>query len=190
LASASPRRRDLLAEAGVDFIVDPSAAPEVPRPGELPAVFAQRVAADKAREVAVRHRGRFVLGADTVVVVDDRIFGKPSDRNDARRMLATLSGRRHEVLTGVALIDPDGVVEAMVVASTVEFRELARAEIETYLDSGESFDKAGAYGMQGLGSRLVAAVHGSRSNVIGLPMEAVLALLDRRAAIPRKEDRA
>ncbi len=185
LASASPRRRELLAELGVDFIVDASTAPEIPFPGEPPAAFARRAAQDKAIEVANRHAGRFVLGADTVVALGTTIFGKPSDRADARRMLQALSGRTHVVMTGVALVDPAGAIETFVVESSVEFRAIHPSEIETYLDSDEPFDKAGAYAVQGLAGQFVVAVRGSRSNVIGLPMEATMELLIRRGLAPR-----
>ena len=178
LASASPRRR-------VDFVVEASTVPEVPYPAEAAAAFAQRAAREKAVEVASRHARRFVLGADTVVALGTTIFGKPADRNQARAMLAALSGRTHVVITGVALVDPAAAIEEIVVESQVEFRALLAAEIETYLDSGEPFDKAGAYAVQGLGGQFVVAVRGSRSNVIGLPMEATMALLKRRGLAAR-----
>lgn len=186
LASASPRRRELLAAAGIEFSVDPSSAPEIPRPGEAPAAFARRVAIDKAADVARRHPGAVVLGADTVVTIDDRIFGKPRDRDEARRMLTSLSDRTHIVLTAVAIIDGHGVVEDIEVETQVDFRALSAAEIETYLDSGEPFDKAGAYAVQGLAARFVRELRGSRSNVIGLPMEATMPLLQKHGITTRQ----
>jgi septum formation protein len=180
LASASPRRRELLAQLGVPFDVVPSAVPEVPYPGETADDFAPRVAREKATEVARRWPGTVVLAADTVVAIGTAILGKPIDHDDARRMLQTLSGRAHRVLTAVALIDAMGAVEQIMVESEVEFRELGGAEIEAYLDSGEPFDKAGAYAVQGLAGKFVKHVRGSLSNVIGLPMDEVGVLLRRK----------
>jgi septum formation protein len=179
LASASPRRRELLTARGFRFEVDPSNVMETPQPGEPPDAFAQRIAAEKAGDVAQRHPGTCVLAADTVVVVDGTLFGKPVDRSDARRMLQALSGRTHRVLTAVALVDPTGAVEEILVESQVTFRPLTAAEIEEYLESGEPFDKAGAYAVQGLAKKFVVCVRGSHSNVVGLPMEAVTDLLQR-----------
>ena len=127
-----------------------------------------------------RHRpGRCVLAADTVVIAGANLFGKPTDRDDARRMLRALSGRTHRVLTAVALVGADGRVAETAVESEVEFRQLTAGEIEAYLDSGEPFDKAGAYAIQGLAQKFVTGVRGSYSNVIGLPMDEVLELLRR-----------
>lgn len=179
LASASPRRRELLAQLGVAFDVVPSAVPEVPEPDERPEAFAQRVAREKAAEVARRCPGRLVLGADTVVVVDGTILNKPKDRDDARRMLQMLSGRMHRVLTAVTLIGPTGACDALVVQSEVEFRPLSSRDIEAYLDSGEPFDKAGAYAVQGLAKKFIVQVRGSHSNVVGLPLDEVATLLRR-----------
>jgi len=201
LASASPRRRELLAQHGIAFEVVPSDIPEVPRPDETPEAFAQRAAREKALAVAQCCGGRWILGADTVVAIDGLILGKPADHADAQRMLRLLSGRVHRVLTAVALVEPaggvtflarprgslqaaesDGLprhVEELLVASEVEFRHLTAAEIDDYLATDEPFDKAGAYAVQGLGANFVQQVRGSLSNVIGLPMEVVTALLRR-----------
>jgi septum formation protein len=179
LASASPRRRELLARLERDFEVVTSDLPETPHAGEAADAFVQRMARNKAIDVARRRAGDFVLGADTVVVVDGTIFGKPVDRDDARRMLRALSGRTHRVVTAVALADPTGRVEEIVVRTQVEFRELARGEIEEYLDSGEPFDKAGAYAVQGQAGKFVRRISGSRSNVVGLPLDEVRDLLRR-----------
>jgi len=179
LASASPRRRELLTQLGVPFEVVTSDVPEVPAPAESPAGFAQRVAHDKAAEVARRCPGALVLAADTVVVVEGAIFGKPRDRADARRMLTALAGRTHEVLTAVALRTPAGNVEGLVVRSVVEFRALTAHEIEDYLDGSEAYDKAGAYAVQGQAQRFVVQVSGSYSNVVGLPVDEVRELLRR-----------
>lgn len=183
LASASPRRRELLAQLGVEFSVVASDVLEAPQLGERPEGFAQRMAREKAADVARRRPGALVLGADTVVVVDDIILGKPAGRDDASRMLEILSGRTHRVLTAVALIDPARKIEEIIVQSWVEFRPLAADEIAAYLDSGEPFDKAGAYGVQGLASQFVLAVRGSVSNVIGLPLDEVSDLLRRHLPV-------
>ena len=183
LASVSPRRRELLAASGVQFEVVPSTVAETRRRGESPEEFAQRVAREKALEVASRCPGHCVLAADTVVIVADAagrtMFGKPHDRAQARRMLEALSGCVHRVLTAVALVDPDGQILEAAVDTAVEFRPLTAAEIEAYLDSGEPFDKAGAYGIQGGAQQFVSRVCGSYSNVVGLPVDEVLALLRR-----------
>lgn len=185
LASASPRRRELLAELGVCFEIDAGDVPEIPEPGERAEAFARRMARDKATEVARGHPGQFVLAADTVVVADKMILGKPRDRADARRMLQILSDRSHRVLTAVALMRPDSGCDELVVESTVVFKALTARQIETYLDSGEPFDKAGAYAIQGLAQEFVRRVRGSRSNVIGLPLDEVGDLLRRRMPMRR-----
>jgi len=179
LASASPRRRELLAQLGIPFEVVTSDVPETPAPAERPAAFAQRVARDKAAEVARRCPGALVLAADTIVAVEGVIFGKPQDRADARRMLEALAGRTHEVLTAVTLRTPAGDVEELVVGSAVEFRALTAREIEDYLDGSEPYDKAGAYAVQGEAQRFVVQVRGSYTNVVGLPMDEVRELLRR-----------
>jgi septum formation protein len=180
LASASPRRRALLAQLGVPFDVVPSDVPETPLPGEAPTAFAARVARDKALAVARAFPAAWVLGADTVVIVDHAALGKPVDRDDARRMLAALSARTHRVRTAVALVGPDGHMDELGVDTTVAFRALTAAEIEAYLDTGEPFDKAGAYAVQGGAARFVARLEGSYSNVVGLPVDEVAAVLRRR----------
>jgi len=182
LASASPRRRELLAQQGIVFEVIPSNIPEVPQAGEGPASFARRVAAEKAFDIARQHPEAFVLGADTVVIASDEIFGKPTDRADAQRMLKRLSGTTHRVVTAVALIDPRGMLEELAVETAVEFRDLSAVDIDAYLDTGEPFDKAGAYAIQGGAAQFVTHVSGSYSNVIGLPIDEVAALLRRRMA--------
>lgn len=182
LASASPRRRALLGEAGIDFEVIVPDEPE-PRPwqGEDCGAFALRAARAKAVWAASRHPGRTVLAADTVVVLDDEILGKPRDAEDAAHVLRRLSGRSHCVHTAVvlALVDSAGDVasEGRVQVSTVTFRELTDAEIGEYIASGEPADKAGAYGIQGLGGTLVAEYKGSYTNIVGLPMETVAEML-------------
>jgi septum formation protein len=175
LASASPRRAELLAAAGVSFEVRAVEVDEQPLKGEAPTDYVLRVALDKAR-ACLAPVGAMVLAADTVVVVDGRILGKPADDADAARMLRWLSGRAHEVLTGVVVRSLER--EATAVASTVvSFAPLDEADIAWYVASGEPRDKAGAYGVQGLASRFVARIDGSYSNVVGLPVALVCSML-------------
>jgi septum formation protein len=184
LGSASPRRAALLREMGVPFVVCASDVPEAPFPGEAPAAFAARAARDKGAAVARLRPHAWVLAADTVVAVGGEILGKPRDDADARRMLRLLAGRGHEVLTAVALYAPGGACrETLVVATRVSFRDLADAEIAAYVASGEPADKAGAYAIQGGAAPFVGAVEGSYSNVVGLPVDEVHALL-RRHRVP------
>jgi septum formation protein len=172
LASASPRRRDLLRNAGIDFEVQPSQIVEEIQPGELPEEFARRAARDKAMQIAASApSGVLVLGADTVVVVDGQTLGKPSDPQDATRMLRLLSGRTHQVHTGICLVRAPDSVEALKHETTlVTFRELDEEEIRQYVESGEPWDKAGGYAIQGLASKFVKGISGCYSNVVGLPV--------------------
>jgi septum formation protein len=174
LASASPRRRWLLEKLGRRFdVVAPDLA-EVARPGEAPAGFAQRMAEEKAAEVTVRRPDAWVLAADTVVALGATALGKPRDVADAVAMLTALAGRPHTVFTGVALFQPGGgAAERTVVATSVVFRELTAEEIHEYLATGEPFDRAGSYAIQGEGAHLVDRVEGSYTNVIGLPLPEV-----------------
>lgn len=184
LGSASPRRAALLRELGVSFTVDASDVPERPAPGESPGGFARRAAIDKGRAVAARRCGAWVLAADTVVAIDADILGKPADAAEARRMLRRLGGRRHAVLTAVALFGPDQRhVASLVVRTAVAFRPLADAEIDAYVAGGEPADKAGAYAIQGGAAGFVSAVQGSHSNVVGLPLEALRPLLARHGLL-------
>lgn len=179
LASASPRRAELLRAAGVEFDVMPAHVDEAVRDGETPADYVTRVAAAKAYVVHPRVPDRMVLAADTTVVVDEHILGKPDDVDDARRMLRVLSGRTHEVLTGVSLISGAGSIDTRLDRTTVEFAPLTTAEIDWYVASGEPMDKAGAYAIQGLASRFVRRIDGSYSNVVGLPVALVCEMLRR-----------
>jgi len=180
LGSASPRRAELLARLGVAFSVDASAIPEEQREGEEALHFARRLAREKALAVAAAHPGAWVLGADTIVVVDGVVLGKPVDSGEAATMLRRLSGRAHVVATCVALVRPSGEVEQEIEACTeVEFRSLSAAEIDRYAHSEEPFDKAGGYGIQGAAGAFVAAVRGSYDNVVGLPTEALAKVLRR-----------
>jgi septum formation protein len=181
LASASPRRRELLTRAGLHFEVVPADVPEEARSGEHPRALVERLAAEKA--TAVRDRlpelpRRVVLGSDTVVALEGEILGKPRDAEHAVAMLRRLAGRTHTVWTGVA-VGATGAAELRIesVESRVTLRPVAEAELRAYVATGEPLDKAGAYALQGEGRRFVSRVEGSESNVIGLPLEETLALL-------------
>jgi septum formation protein len=178
LASASPRRAELLRTAGFAFEVRPADVDETPRPAEPPATYALRVARDKALAAAERVNGTdaWILAADTVVVVDGRILGKPTGPADARRMLSLLSGVVHEVLTAV-VVRHAGSEASEVVSTRVRFTTLSAAEMDWYVESGEPDGKAGAYAIQGLGSRFVDWIEGSWSNVVGLPVATVYRML-------------
>lgn len=185
LGSASPRRAALLRQLGVAFTVCASDVPETPAPGESPADFAIRAACDKGAAVSCLRPDAWVLAADTVVAVGGEILGKPRDGADARRMLRLLAGREHEVLTGVALFAPDGAcVERVVVRTRVGFRALSDDEIAAYVATGEPADKAGAYAIQGGAAPFARVVAGSYSNVVGLPVDEVRALLARHGLAP------
>lgn len=183
LASASPRRQELLRQIGIDFEVLPSNVEESRAPGETPQAYVTRVALDKARFVMARVRERGlaahpVLGADTEVVLGDEILGKPRDGAHAREMLARLAGKTHEVLTAVVVVDGEHEWSALS-HSRVTFGELGREDIERYWASGEPADKAGAYGIQGHGARFIARLEGSYTGVVGLPLYETSQLLAR-----------
>jgi septum formation protein len=169
LASGSPRRKQLLELMGIEIEISPSCIDELPRPGETPPVFAQRAAREKALEVAARHPGRLVLGADTVVEIDESILGKPETEDHAKAMLRSLSGRDHMVHTGLALI-AGGSCRGLLDTATVRFVELDEGIIEWYVGCGEPLDKAGAYAIQGRGGLLVENMRGSPHTVVGLPI--------------------
>ncbi|MCJ7421374.1 Maf family protein [Sphingomicrobium astaxanthinifaciens] len=172
LASASPRRRDLLARIGVTpDVIDPAHIDEDPAPGELPRPHAGRLASEKAAAVAQRHRHALVLAGDTVVAVGRRILPKAEDEATLRDCLALLSGRRHRVFTGIAAIAPDGRQWEKVVETIVAMKRLSAEEIDTYAAMTEEWmGKAGGYGLQGYGEVYVRFIHGSHSNVVGLPL--------------------
>ena len=176
LASASPRRAQLLSEAGYDFDVAPAEIDERRCEGEDPRRYVVRVAHAKAVAVAAAFPQRVVLGADTVVLIDDLVFGKPTNRAEAKRMLARLSGRSHDVLTGVVLMRDAHFLEGLELTH-VTFTSLADSWIEWYVSTGEPADKAGAYAAQGIGSRFVERIDGSYTNVVGLPIALVARLL-------------
>jgi len=181
LASASPRRAELLTAAGYRFVVRVAAVDETLRPGETPADAVRRLAREKARAVTA-NPDEVVLAADTLVTIDGVALGKPEDAGAAAAMLARLSGRAHDVLTGVACRQGDAIVTD-VVRTTVWMAALDGATLDWYVASGEPLDKAGAYGIQGLASRFVTRIDGSYSNVVGLPIATVAALLRAQAGI-------
>lgn len=179
LASASPRRRQLLGAANVEFEVIESMVPEQHLAGEPARDYALRMARNKARAVSSRFPDAIVVGADTIVVCENQILEKPADANEARRMLAMLSARTHTVITAFALARGGNILESSPVESRVTFRRLVDAEIDDYIATAEPYDKAGAYGIQGVGGGFIAHVDGSRDNVMGLPTERVVAALAR-----------
>lgn len=182
LASGSPRRRELLTQIGVPFVALSAAIDETPQPGEAPADYVARLALGKARagfaSLPADGRPAVVLGADTAVIIDGRILGKPVDQADALGMLASLSGREHLVLTAVALFDGTHS-EVVNVGTQVGFRVIAASEAQAYWASGEPVDKAGGYAIQGRGAVFVASLQGSYSAVVGLPLCETAALLGR-----------
>jgi septum formation protein len=179
LASGSPRRRELLTRARIDFEVVQSGLDEVRGTDESARDYALRMARDKTIAVSMKHPHRFVLGADTVVECAGEILEKPTDAPDATRMLSALSGRTHTVVTAFAIAEDAKVLVNEAVISRVTFRALTPDEIAKYIATGEPFDKAGAYGIQGIGGGFISQVEGSRDNVMGLPTEEVVAALRR-----------
>ncbi len=209
LASASPRRQELLKSAGVEFVVKPSNIPEVRRKNEAPQAFAERMAREKAQAVWTGAKEEYVLGADTVVALaatgssairdgqivipdrgttgvppvnDDLVLGKPESPEDASSMLRLLSGRKHQVITGVCLIGPD-FEDVRSVTTAVHFSALTDADIRDYIATGEPMDKAGAYAIQGAASRWISKIEGDYSNVVGLPVALVLQMLREHRVI-------
>jgi septum formation protein len=179
LASSSPRRQELLRSAGIRFVAQAADVPEVPRPGEPPLEYARRLARDKARAVAHTRqigKGDLVVGADTIVVVDQQMLEKPADEADAARMLRMLSGRTHQVTTGVCLIG-EGLEDVRSETTAVTFVTLSEAEIAMYVAHGEPMDKAGAYAIQGIASRWICRLEGCYFNVVGLPVPLVYRML-------------
>lgn len=178
LASASPRRRELLATLDLPFRVMPAHVDERHHAAEPPASYVARLAREKAGQLAEQYPSAWVLGADTVVVLDPCILGKPADAAEARAMLRRLSGRQHTVMTGVAVVHRGrGMTQCDVVSTRVRFHTLQDADIEAYIATGEPFDKAGAYAVQGIGGQFVAALEGCYNNVVGLPLQRTMALL-------------
>jgi septum formation protein len=189
LASASPRRQELLRSAGIRFTVQPADIHETPLAGESPRDCAERLAREKALAVFQSRPQEWVLGADTIVVVDDIILGKPRDAGDASRMLRLLSGRTHAVITGVCVVGPVASGQRSVASNVntasettlVTFCEVSDDEIRDYVATGEPMDKAGAYAIQGIASRWIPRIEGDYSNVVGLPVALVYAMLRNTA---------
>ncbi|HEY1802079.1 MAG TPA: Maf family protein [Terriglobales bacterium] len=182
LASASPRRQELLRNAEISFTVHPANIPEMLLPGESPKTYAERLAREKAEAVFRLDADKCVLGADTIVLVDDEVLGKPRDAADAARMLRLLSGRSHRVITGVCLLGL-GFVDVRSETTTVEMQELHDDEIAAYVASGEPMDKAGAYAIQGWASRWISKIEGDYFNVVGLPVSLVYRMLGEHGAL-------
>lgn len=183
LASASPRRHELLARICADYAIEPADIDETPRAGEEPGAYVARLAREKALTVAARRSGAVVLGADTIVVLDGELLGKPVDEAHALRMVGSLCGRTHSVLTGVAWVRGGGVVESGVVESRVHLREAGGEELRAYVATGEPMDKAGGYAIQGEAGSFVDSVEGSVTNVVGLPLQETEAMA-RRVGVP------
>jgi len=180
LASASPRRRDLLEQIGLTFTVETADIDETPRLAEDPIAYVKRLAEHKAAAVFARHANRerlIVLGADTTVVIDGQILGKPEDDGDAARILRLLSGRTHRVITGVALTTATAPPLVAAEITEVEFARLTDSEIDAYIATGEPMGKAGAYGIQGRAARFIPRINGCYFNVMGLPLARLAAML-------------
>ena len=177
LASGSPRRRELMEQTGISFTVIPSETDETAADGLPPKTLVKHLAKQKALEVAANHPEAVVLGADTVVAIDGEVLGKPKDQEDARRMLRLLSGREHQVHTGVCIALPGGTVITFCETSVVSFRGISPDAIENYLSTGEPMDKAGAYAIQGQGAKFVRDYNGDYCNIVGLPVWRVLRVL-------------
>ena len=176
LASGSPRRKELLALAGYEFEVKVAGVDESLREGEGAKAYVERLAVEKARAVAVSDAEAVVIGADTTVVLEGDVLGKPVDVADAERMLRMLSGKTHQVYTGVAVVRGETVVRG-VVTTEVTFREIGEEELRVYLKSGDAMDKAGAYGIQGYATRWIPRIEGDYFNVVGLPVSAVVGMV-------------
>lgn len=184
LASASPRRRELLAQLAIPFTVLPANIDESVWPAEAPRDYALRMAHTKAQHIAQHYPTAVVLGADSIVVLDQQIFGKPRDREEARHMLSRLSGREHTVLTGVAVLHvAQHFVSLDAVSTLVRFHPLSASAIERYVATGEPLDKAGAYAIQGAAAAFVASWDGCYTNVVGLPLRRTATLL-QAAGLP------
>jgi len=180
LASASPRREELLCSVGLKFTILPASVNEDYIKGETPRQHVGRLSQDKARAVADKYPEAWVLGADTIVVIDDLILGKPKNKKQARQMLERLSGREHKVFTGFTLTrTASSIAKTKVVQSAVKFKPIDTDEMEWYISSSEPYDKAGGYAAQGRGAYFIQSIRGSYTNVIGLPLCEVLAELKK-----------
>lgn len=185
LASSSPRRRELLASIGAEFDVIPSHVPEEHQPGEAPEEYVARLSREKAAAVAARHPERWVIAADTTVLLGDQLLEKPADRADAARMLATIAGKTHIVYTGLTVEHAgNGYRETRVAESEVRMLPLSQSDIEWYVATGEPLDKAGAYAVQGIGAMFIDSIHGSYTNVVGLPLALLFQMLRKAGVDP------
>ena len=189
LASTSPRRKELLASTGIEFEIHPSNIPEEHQQGELPEDYVARLSREKAHAIAKHHHKHWVIGADTTVLLGEQLLEKPKDRADAIRILGTIAGQTHIVYTGVTLENKErNYSETRVAESEVRMLPLSRHDIEWYVDTGEPMDKAGAYAVQGIGAMFIESIHGSYSNVVGLPLALLFQML-RRAGIDPLQSR-
>ena len=180
LASASPRRRELLQSIGLDFEIVPSHIPEIRGEGEAPEEYVARLSREKAAAIAIEHHDRWIIAADTTVLLGEQLLEKPADAGDAQRMLATIAGKTHIVYTGVTLQNAaGGYHDTRVAESEVRMLPLSEREIEWYVATGEPLDKAGAYAVQGIGAMFIDSVHGSYTNVVGLPLALLYQMLKR-----------
>lgn len=176
LASASPRRSELLTQVGLTFAIQPAHIDETQHPNESPAAYVQRLALEKAQAIHALNPEATVLGADTTVVLDGDVLNKPGNVNEAERMLRALSGRTHQVHTGIAVVAPN-LQRTHIETTNVTFSEISDADLGHYLLTGDSLDKAGAYGIQGYAARWIPRIEGDFFNVMGLPLAATIRLL-------------
>ncbi len=191
LASQSPRRRELLASIGLTFEVMPSDVPEVHQPGESPEEYVARLSRDKAAAIAARDEQAWIIAADTTVLLGEELLEKPADAADARRMLATIAGKTHIVYTGVTLQNAArGWRDTRVAESEVRMLPLDARDIAWYVSTGEPLDKAGAYAVQGIGAMFIDSIHGSYTNVVGLPLALLFQMLRRAGIDPLRESEA
>jgi septum formation protein len=183
LASSSPRRRELLTSVHIEFDVVPSHVPEVHQPGEAPEEYVARLSRDKAGAIAAQHPSRWIIAADTTVFYGDQLLEKPADGNDAARMLSLIAGKTHIVYTGVTLQNGEaGYRDTRVAETEVRMSPMSQEDVDWYVATGEPLDKAGAYAAQGIGGLFIDSVHGSFTNVVGLPL-ALLFQMIRKAGI-------
>jgi septum formation protein len=188
LASASPRRRELLASIGLEFEVRPSNIPEVRQEGEAPEEYVARLSREKAQALAAAYPTSWIIAADTTVLLGDELLEKPVDGRDAQRMLAAIAGRTHIVYTGVTLQNVDRAYhDTRIAESEVRMLPLSAEEIEWYVGTGEPLDKAGAYAVQGVGAMFIESIHGSYTNVVGLPLATLYQMLRRAGLDPLSE---
>jgi nucleoside triphosphate pyrophosphatase len=188
LASSSPRRRELLTSIGLDFDVVPSHTPEEHQPGEAPEEYVARLSRDKANAIATKHRSQWVIAADTTVLLGDQLLEKPADKADAVRMLSLIAGQTHIVYTGVTLQNLDRQYrETRVAESEVRILPLSPSDVEWYVATGEPLDKAGAYAVQGIGAMFIESIHGSYTNVVGLPLAMLFQMMRKVGIDPLKD---